>query len=61
MPASIGTLKQVAEGADSPRKPISTEKVYNKGRYVNMRGGFQQTSLLGEAIIYFLTRHFSRV
>jgi len=27
--------------ADSPRKPISAQTVFDKGRYVNLRGGFQ--------------------
>ncbi|MCZ6562544.1 MAG: hypothetical protein O6948_06445, partial [Deltaproteobacteria bacterium] len=41
VPASIGTPKQLAGRADSPRKPISAQKVFDKGRYVNLRGGFQ--------------------
>jgi len=41
VPAPIGTPKQLAGGADSPRKPISAWTVFDKGRYVNLRGGFQ--------------------
>ncbi len=41
---------------------IETERTISiKTYYVNLRSVFRQTSLLGEAVTYFLTRHFSRV
>ena len=33
VPAPIRTPKQLAEGADSPRKPISASTVFDKERY----------------------------
>ncbi len=38
VPAPIGTPKQLAGRADSPGKPISAQIVFDKGRYVNLRG-----------------------
>ena len=41
VPAPIRTPKQLARESDSPREPISAKKVFDKGRYINLRGGFQ--------------------
>jgi len=39
--SAIETLRIPAGTADSPRKPILARTVFDKGRYVNLRGGFQ--------------------
>ena len=48
MPAPIGIPKQLARESDSPREPISAKKVFDKGRYINLRGGFQTDLSAGQ-------------